>query len=188
MTGECMGSMSPFPHLTLWNYETSLSIALPSLGTSLLFFPHLTPLCHFKSFHLSSVHLFFSLSLSLSHLTLLTPFSSIFSLISTSLVSPHTCFASSSIPLFTHTSSFPLPLFRSLCQLLSLFLSLLPLPSLSKWWRCVFIRSDSVKSSIKVTVAFSMTQPYYLSHSVSLSFTHIHTCFLPGYFAASWDT
>lgn len=45
---------------------------------------------------------------------------------------------------------------------------------LSKWWRCVFMGSDRVKSCIKVTVASSMTPPYYLSHSHSL--THTHTC------------
>lgn len=62
-TGECRGSMSQFPYLTLGKYETSLSIALSPCGSSLLsLFSHQLFLTYL---HLSSIHpcLFLSLTL-----------------------------------------------------------------------------------------------------------------------------
>lgn len=98
----------------------------------------------------------------------------------------HIVFPSSS-SLLLLLSSFPPPLLSfssvSLCACFPRsFLSLY------KWWRCVFIESDRVKSCIKVTMASSMTLLYYLSHSHCLVDTQRHTYFIPGHFTAPRDS
>lgn len=55
----------------------------------------------------------------------------------------------------------------------TIFIIIFLIPHLPLWWSRVFTRSDRVKSCRKVTAASSMTQPYYLSHSCSLSHTEV---------------
>lgn len=84
----------------------------------------------------------------------------------------HIVFPSSS-SLLLLLSSFPPPLLSfssvSLCVC-----SLRSFLSLYKWWRCVFIESDRVKSCIKVTVASSMTAILLIALTLSRRHTQTH--------------
>lgn len=175
MRGECTASMSPFPHLTLWKYEASPSIALPPQYFRSIF-------CHlFVILSLSicppqlifSCLLFVPLSFCLYHLTLHTA--------SFCPISFLKCFASSS--LLSSSSPTPPSFFHlSFCPLPAPLLVSLPPPSLFplQVMEVCFYRKWQCKELYKGYNGFLydtaiLLITFTLSHTETRTHRHTHT-------------